>query len=221
MRPPSSATRQGYFSQMRTMRSRYASREGTSSSKVTGVSTKGAYTARIPSASSAEARRMRSCELAGVRLVAEAWEFAGALRAAHSCELIGAHPGRGAIAPADALSLAASAGALSLSAVKSRKDASRMKRAPSRAIGQEPMVACACFGSLSCASNSPLCWLRLSYVGSVASSGYRARPFPGCSPRFALWIFAMASSPCAILSSTCDNEDSARTAKLPEMGFIG
>ena len=78
---------------------------------------------------------MRSCELAGVRLVAEAWEFAGALRAARSCELIGAHPDRGAIAPADASSPAASAGALSLSAAESHKDASRMKRAPSRAIG--------------------------------------------------------------------------------------
>ena len=77
---------------------------GTSSSKVTGVSTKGAYTARMPSASSAEARRMHSCELAGVRAAAKALEFAGALRAAHSCELIGAHPGKGAIAPADASS---------------------------------------------------------------------------------------------------------------------
>ena len=38
---------------------------------------------------------------------------------------------------------------------------------------------------------------------------------------FALWIFPMAGGPCAILSSTCDNEDSARTAKLPEMGLIG
>lgn len=83
------------------------------------------------------------------------------------------------------------------------------------------MVARICSGSLSCASNSPLCWLRLSYVGSVASSGYRARPFPGRSPRFALWIFPMAGGPCAILSSTCDDEDSARAAKLPEMGFIG
>lgn len=70
-------------------------------------------------------------------------------------------------------------------------------------------------------TNSPLCWLRLSYVGSVASSGYRARPFPSRSPRFALWIFPMAGGPCAILSSTCDDEDSARAAKLPEMGFIG
>ena len=197
MRPPSSATRQGYFSQMRTMRSRYASREGTSSSKVTGVSTKGAYTARMPSASSAEARRMRSCEL------------------------IGAHPGRGAIAPADALSPAASAGALSLSAAKSHKDASRMKRAPSRAIGQEPMVACACFGGFSSRRIPFYVGLGCPTWGSVASSGYRARPFPGRSPRFALWIFPMAGSPCVILSSTCDNEDSARAAKLPEMGFIG
>ena len=77
---------------------------------------------------------MHSCELAGVRAAAEAWEFAGALRTARSCELIGAHPGRGAIAP-DASSPAASADALSLSAAKSHKDASRMKRAPSRAIG--------------------------------------------------------------------------------------
>lgn len=78
---------------------------------------------------------MHSCELAGVRAAAEAWEFAGALRAARSCELIGAHPGKGPIAPADASSPAASADAHSLSAVKSHKDASRMKRAPSRAIG--------------------------------------------------------------------------------------
>ena len=221
MRPPSSATRQGYFSQMRTMRLRYASREGTSSSKVTGVLTKGAYTARMPSASSAEARRMCNCELAGVRAAAEAWEFAGALRAARSCELIGAYPGRGAIAPADALSPAASAGALSLSAAKSHKDASRMKRAPSRAIGQEPMVACACFGGFSSRRIPLYVGFGCPTWGSVASSGYRARPFPGRSPRFALWIFPMAGGPCAILSSTCDNEDSARAAKLPEMGLIG
>lgn len=68
-------------------------------------------------------------------------------------------------------------------------------------------------------TNSPLCWLRLSYVGVCC--GYRARPFSDRSPRFALWFFPMAGGPCAILSFTCDNEDSARAAKLPEMGFIG
>ena len=203
------------------MRSRYASREGASSSKVTGVSTKGAYTARMPSASSAEARRMCICGLAGVRSTVEVWKFAGALRNTRICEFAGAHPGRGAIAPAEALSPTASASVLSFAAAESHKDASRIKRAPSRAIGQEPMVARACFGGFSSRRIPLYVGFGCPTWGPVASSGYRARPFAGPLLAFRVVDFPHGGLPCAILSSTCDDEDSARTAKLPEMGLIG
>ena len=53
------------------------------------------------------------------------------------------------------------------------------------------MVARACFGGFSSRRIPLYVGFGCPTWGSVASSGYRARPFPDRSPRFALWIFPM------------------------------
>ena len=99
------------------------------------------------------------CGLAGVRSAVEACGLAGVAPDEEACDPSGTP-----------LAGCAPEGALSLAAAELHKDASRMKRAPSRVIGQEPMVARICFGGLSCASNSPYAGFFAARISFTSSS---------------------------------------------------